>query len=168
VRDASPDDSAAWFEDVTAALGVDFIHDAGTPGTYFMPEAIGSGVAFFDADGDARLDVYLIQNGVPQSGSKNRLYRQEADGKFRDVSAGSGLDIAGRGMGVAAGDANNDGLVDVVVTDYGDAHFFTTFPAAGSRTRRAPQASTTLSGDPRRASSTSTGTAGSISSSRIT
>ena len=125
VRDVSPDDAAAWFEDVTAALGVDFVHDAGTPGTYFMPEAIGSGVAFFDADGDARLDVYLIQNGVPQSGSKNRFYRQEADGKFRDVSAGSGLDIAGRGMGVAAGDANNDGLVDVVVTDYGDAHFFT-------------------------------------------
>src|SRR5262245_58913050 len=95
----------AWFEDITAAAGLDFVHDAGKPGQYFMPEVVGSGAAFLDYDRDGRLDLYLLQNGsangtAGESSSKNRLYHQEPDGKLRDVSAGSGLDVAGRGMGV--------------------------------------------------------------------
>jgi hypothetical protein len=113
-----------WFEDVTAARGLDFLHDAGPAGTYFMPQIIGSGCALFDYDNDGRLDIYLLHNGGPKSSSRNRLFHQEPDGRFHDISAGSGLDIAGYGMGVAIGDVNNDGYPDVFVSEYGGAHLF--------------------------------------------
>src|SRR5262245_14341909 len=92
-------DGPVWFQDFTAESGLDFVHDAGPAGHYFMPQIMGSGAAFFDYDNDGRLDIYLLQNGGPDSQSRNRLYHQEPDGRFRDVSAGSGLDIAGYNMG---------------------------------------------------------------------
>ena len=113
-----------WFEEVTAQSGLNFTHDAGTLGRFFMPETVGSGAALFDYDNDGRLDIYLIQNGGPKSASVNRLFHQGADGKFSDVSAGSGLDVAGYGMGVAIGDINNDGQPDVLVTEYGGVRLF--------------------------------------------
>ena len=88
-----------------------------------MPQQVGSGAALFDFDGDGRLDIYLLQNGGPK-GAKNRLYQQTPDGTFKDVSAGSGLDFAGYNMGVAVGDVNNDGLPDVLVTQYGGVKLF--------------------------------------------
>ena len=112
-----------WFVDVTDELGINFVHDAGPVGTYFMPQQVGSGAAMFDFDGDGRLDIYLLQNGGP-NGPKNVLYKQMPDGKFRDVSAGSGLDIAGYNMGVAIGDVNNDGKPDVLVTQYNGVKLF--------------------------------------------
>src|SRR5438034_5134420 len=115
---------AHWFEDVTAKLGLDFVHDPGPlDRSYFLPQIIGSGAALFDCDNDGRLDIYLVQNGGPK-GARNRLYRQKADGIFEDVSAGSGLDVAGYGMGVAVGDVNNDGLPDVYLTGYGGDRLF--------------------------------------------
>jgi hypothetical protein len=114
----------AWFEDVTDQVGLHFVHDAGpVDGKYFMPQALGSGAALFDYDNDGRLDVYLLQNGGP-NGPTNRLFHQEADGHFTDVSTGSGLDVAGHGMGVAIGDVNNDGWPDVLVTEYGRIRLF--------------------------------------------
>src|SRR6266446_2783210 len=71
-----------WFEDVTEACGLDFVHDAGPVGTYFMPQIMGSGAALFDFDGDGRLDIYLVQNRGPQSDATNRLFHQEKDGRF--------------------------------------------------------------------------------------
>jgi hypothetical protein len=114
----------AWFEDVTERAGLRFMHDCGpiTP-EYFMPQIAGSGCAFFDYDGDGLLDIYLIHNGGPR-GARNQLFHQERDGTFRDVSAGSGLDVAGYGMGVAIGDVNNDGRPDVVLTEYGKTRLF--------------------------------------------
>jgi hypothetical protein len=108
-----------WFEDVSDEVGLDFVHDAGPQdGKYFTPQQMGSGCALFDFDGDGLLDVLLLNNGGPK-GRPNKLYRQTREGRFIDVSAGSGLDFAGWCMGVAVGDVNNDGLPDVLVTEYG-------------------------------------------------
>jgi hypothetical protein len=113
-----------WFADVTAEVGLDFVHDAGPVGHFFMPQIMGAGAALFDFDGDGRLDLYLLQSGGPESPSTNRLYRQGPDGKFTDVSKSSGLDVAGYGTGVAVGDVNNDGRPDVLVTEYGGLRLF--------------------------------------------
>jgi enediyne biosynthesis protein E4 len=113
-----------WFEDFTREAGLDFRHDAGSTGTYFMPQIMGSGCALFDFDFDGRLGIYLLTNGGPGSRSTNKLFRQLPNGKFQDISAGSGLDIAGHNMGVAIADVNNDGLPDVLVTQYGGIKLF--------------------------------------------
>src|SRR5207249_3417311 len=94
-------------------VGLRFTHEVETSGEYLFSEAMGSGAAFLDFDNDGRLDVYLIHNVNPSSRASNRLFHQERDGRFIDVSAGSGLDVAGHGNGVAVGDVNNDGLPDV-------------------------------------------------------
>ena len=119
-----PRAQAPWFEDVTDRVGLHFIHNAGHPGTYFMPQVMGSGAALFDYDADGLLDVYLIQNAGPDSAVTNRLFHQKADGTFEDVTASSGLGVAGYGMGAAAGDIDNDGRPDLVVTEYGRTRMF--------------------------------------------
>jgi hypothetical protein len=115
-----------WFEDVSAKVGLDFVHDPGPPpgDRHFLPQIIGSGAALFDYDNDGRLDVYLVQNAGPDSPARNRLFHQEADGRFTDVSKRSGLDVAGYGMGVAVGDVDNDGYPDVLLTEYGRIRLF--------------------------------------------
>jgi hypothetical protein len=113
-----------WFEDVTDELRLNFVHDAGPVGNYFLPQHLGGGAALFDFDNDGLLDIYLVQNGGPDSRSINRLFRQGRDGRFTDVSAGSGLDVTGYGMGVAIGDVNNDGWPDVFLTEYGRVRLF--------------------------------------------
>jgi hypothetical protein len=123
----SPAEAAAgpvWFEDVTAAAGLDFRHEAGPVGRYFLPQIMGSGAALLDFDGDGILDLYLIHNGGPDSSARNRLYRGLPGGRFQDVSAGSGLDVAGHGMGVAVGDVDNDGRVDVYLSQFGGGRLF--------------------------------------------
>ena len=106
-----------WFREVTADSGVAFVHRTGT--NYWMPDQVGSGVVLADVDQDGRVDLYLVQNGGSGPAARNQLFRQEPDGRFRNVSEGSGADIAGRGMGAIAGDVNNDGRPDLVVTEYG-------------------------------------------------
>jgi enediyne biosynthesis protein E4 len=109
---------------VTDDVGLSFVQDPGpVDGRYFMPQIVGSGAALFDMDGDGRLDLYLVNNGGP-GGRPNALFHQEPDGTFRDVGRGSGLDVAGYGMGVAVADVNNDGRPDVVVTEVGRVRLF--------------------------------------------
>jgi len=115
------------FTDVTAHAGIHFIHNAGRTGKKFLPETLGSGCAFFDADGDGWVDILLL-NGkdlVPR-GHKTfpALYRNNHDGTFTDITAGSGLDIEMYAMGVAIGDYDNDGRDDVYITALDGDHLF--------------------------------------------
>ncbi|MFO1497009.1 MAG: CRTAC1 family protein [Verrucomicrobiota bacterium] len=110
--------------EASKALGIEFVHDSGSHGQYNMPEHIGSGAALFDYNNDGLLDLYLIQCGGVDSKSRNQLYRQEADGRFRNVSEGSGLDVTGLGMGATVGDVNNDGWPDLFLTEYGRCRLF--------------------------------------------
>jgi len=116
--------SVHLFEDVTDRLGIDFVHDPGPASRYQLPAIMGSGAAFLDANNDGRLDIYLVQNAGPDSTSRNKLLLQDSDGRFQDASARSGLDLAGYGMGVAVGDVDNDGWVDVYVAQYGGGRLF--------------------------------------------
>lgn len=90
-----------------------------------MPEITGPGAAFFDFDQDGDLDIYLINGHTelpsvdPNASTVNRLFRQEANGHFIDVTEKSGLGDNGYGMGVAIGDIDNNGYPDVYVTNYG-------------------------------------------------
>ncbi len=116
-------DGPPWFIDATEQAGLHFIHDAGPVGSYFMPQQVGSGAALFDFNNDGRIDILLLQNGGPD-GAKNCLYQQTPDGRFKDVSRGSGLDLTGYNMGVAVGDVNNDGWLDVLITRYDGVKLF--------------------------------------------
>jgi hypothetical protein len=113
-----------WFANVGSELGIDFVHDPGPPGDYFMPEVIGSGLALIDVDGDGRLDLYFLQNAGTDSTVTHRLYRQLENGRFADISRGSGLDVRGRGMGAAVGDLDNDGRDDILLTEYQGVRLF--------------------------------------------
>ena len=119
----APAAGPAWFEEVAAARGISWVHRSGHQTRYLLPEIMGGGAALFDMDSDGDLDLYLVQSGsLLEKGAKdpsNRLYRNRGDGTFEDVTAGSGTDVAGYGMGVAAGDYDNDGDTDLFVTNAG-------------------------------------------------
>jgi enediyne biosynthesis protein E4 len=107
------------FTDVTAAAGVRFTHNSGRAGKKYLPETLGSGGAFFDADGDGWPDLFLVNGRNWTPGGKrtlSALYRNTGKGTFVDITAGSGLDVEMYGMGVAAGDYDNDGRQDLYVT----------------------------------------------------
>ncbi|MGZ4814723.1 MAG: CRTAC1 family protein [Terriglobales bacterium] len=114
--------------DVTGAAGIQFKHNSGAYGGKFLPETMGSGCAFFDYDGDGWQDILLI-NGMDWPGHKRqrstmKLYRNNRNGTFTDVTNAAGLDIEMYGMGVAIGDYNNDGFPDLFVTCVGQSRLF--------------------------------------------
>jgi len=128
--------AAPLFADVTDQAQVKFRHNNGMSGEFYYPEIIGSGVALFDYDNDGRLDMLVLQGEALAPGKSGsdptrpctaRLYRNDpvdnADGthsfKFTDVTEASHLCTHGYGMGVAVGDIDNDGFVDVFVTHFG-------------------------------------------------
>jgi len=128
-RDAAKEENRAaaldppWFEEVSQRAGVDFTHRSGHRDRFLLPEIMGGGAALFDMDGDGDLDLYLVQSGTlldrAASAGGNRLFRNRGDGRFDDVTAESGAAGRGYGMGVAAGDFDNDGAVDLYVTNFG-------------------------------------------------
>ena len=110
--------------DVTQEAGIDFVHDAVRNGDFLFPEINGAGCGFLDYDNDGNLDIYLVQSGRDLSspnaaGKTNRLYRNRGDGTFEDVTDRSGAGDAGYGQGLACGDYNNDGYVDIYVANVG-------------------------------------------------
>ncbi len=122
-RDNAESRPDPWFKDVAKSVGVDFRHSRGAKGKYWFPEIVGGGVALFDYDNDGDLDLYFVQSGTLEPGEKNDagnvLYRNRGDGTFEDVTGAAGVGDTGYGMGCAAGDFDNDGHVDLYVTNYG-------------------------------------------------
>jgi hypothetical protein len=116
----APSDASPTFTDVTTAAGIRFRHNSGAFGRKLLPETMGSGGAFLDADGDGWSDVLLVNSmnwpGHQGPLTRHALYRNNHDGTFSDVTAASGLSIAQYGFGVAAADYDNDGNVDVYIT----------------------------------------------------
>ena len=115
------------FTDVTVSSGIKFIHNTGKTGKKYLPETMGSGVAFLDADGDGWPDILLInsKDWTPR-GRKSipALYHNNRNGTFTDITAGSGLDVEMYGMGVAIADYDNDGREDVYITALEGDHLF--------------------------------------------
>ena len=117
------------FADVTDAAGIHFTHVNGMSGQFYFSEIIGSGVALFDYDNDGRLDLLVLQGAplgqgkvAPAAGCGARLFHNETAGgriQFSDVTDKSGLCARGYGMGIATGDIDNDGYVDVFITHFG-------------------------------------------------
>jgi hypothetical protein len=117
-------DTGIQFVDVTQEAGIRWKHTDGRSGQKYFMETLGSGAAFFDYDADGDPDLYLV-NGAPLPGyvaqevPTNCLYRNNGDGTFTDVTEKSGVGDTGYGHGCAVGDYNNDGQLDLYVTNYG-------------------------------------------------
>jgi enediyne biosynthesis protein E4 len=114
--------------DVTSASGIQFRHRSGAAGGKLLPETMGAGCAFLDYDGDGWQDILFV-NGMDWPGHKQerstlRLYRNNRNGTFSDVTRSAGLDVEMYGMGVAVGDWNNDGFPDLLVTSVGQNRLF--------------------------------------------
>ena len=127
---AAPEPAKLGFRlvDVTSAAGVQFQHNTGAYGGKFLPETLGPGCAFLDYDRDGWQDILLI-NSMDWPGHKRqrttmRLYHNNHDGTFTDVTRKAGLDVEMYGLGLAVGDYNNDGFLDILVTCVGQNRLF--------------------------------------------
>jgi enediyne biosynthesis protein E4 len=116
------------FTDVTTAAGVRFRHNSGAAGKKYLPETLGSGAAFLDADNDGWQDIFLVnsRNWPGQSGapSYSALYRNNRNGTFTDITRQAGLAVEMYGLGVSAADYDNDGRTDIYVTGLGPNRLF--------------------------------------------
>ncbi len=125
---ATPEISTIQFRDVTQLAGIHFAHNNGAFGKKFLPETMGPGVAFIDYDNDGWPDIFLVNGmdwpGHVQKHSTPKLYHNNQDGTFTDVTHKAGLDVEMFGMGVAVGDFDNDGFDDLFVTAYGQNRLF--------------------------------------------
>ena len=142
-----PGNGPEWFTDRAEAAGLDFVHFNGMSGEFYFPEIMPPGVGLIDVDNDGDLDVYLVQGQLLGTGKTisqtlfpppgpfpltGRLYRNDlvvqADGtrtlRFTDVTDESQIDARGYGMGVVAGDVDNDGWVDLYLTNLGSNQLF--------------------------------------------
>ncbi|MFN0243143.1 MAG: CRTAC1 family protein [Planctomycetota bacterium] len=167
----APTAGTAWFTDITANCGIDFVHVNGATSDKQLPETMGGGAALFDADEDGDLDLYCVQSGplpiagprpgtfVVPSGERptNRLFRNDGGFRFTDITDASGAAAArDYGMGVAVGDVNGDGHDDLYLTNVGPnrlllgnglAHFTDVTASSGIREERWTSGAVFFDGD---------------------
>ena len=121
-------EAGVTFLDVTGKAGIQFVHNSGAFGKKFLPETIGPGVAFIDYDNDGWPDIFLVNGtdwpGTAQKHTTPKLYHNNHDGTFSDVTHKAGLDVEMYGIGVAVGDYDNDGYDDLFITAYGQSRLF--------------------------------------------
>jgi hypothetical protein len=129
-----PETPAIRFTDITESAGLKFVHENGAYGDKLLPETMGGGCAFCDIDQDGDPDIVLVNSARwpwdPRELGKDRpqptqaVYRNDGDGRFVDVTKDVGLDVSFYGMGIACGDYDNDGDVDLFFTAVGKNHLF--------------------------------------------
>ena len=123
-RSQSAPSSLPTFRDVAAAAGLNFTHISGASERKYLPEILGPGGVFFDFDDDGWVDIFLVDGGsvadpAAARRARHRLFRNRGNGTFEDVTARSGIQHREYGMGACAGDYDNDGLIDLYVTNVG-------------------------------------------------
>ncbi len=116
------------FRDITAQAGIHFVHNNAAFGKKWLPETLGAGCAFIDYDNDGYPDILLVNGedwpGHAKTPSTLKLYHNNHDGTFTDVTRKAGLAVSMFGMGVAVGDYDNDGHDDLFITALGQSHLF--------------------------------------------
>ncbi|PYX46556.1 MAG: CRTAC1 family protein [Acidobacteria bacterium] len=116
------------FRDITAQAGIHFVHNNAAYGKKWLPETLGAGAAFIDYDNDGYPDILLVNGedwpGHAKAPSTLKLYHNNHDGTFTDVTHKAGLAVSMFGMGVAVGDYDNDGYDDLFITALGQSRLF--------------------------------------------
>lgn len=126
---ARADRPAIRFADKAQDLGLDFIYQNGARGEQLMVEATGGGAGWLDYDNDGWLDIYLCQGGKPYAPvgpdqPRDEIFRSRFGQKFESVTSQAGIDERGYGQGVCTGDYDNDGFVDILVTNVGPSRLY--------------------------------------------
>jgi enediyne biosynthesis protein E4 len=115
------------FKDITRQAGIQFVHNNGAHGKKYLPETMGPGCAFIDYDNDGYPDILLINGRDLEPSARHttlKLYHNNGNGTFTDVTARSGVGLEMFGLGVAVGDFDNDGSDDIFITALGQSHLF--------------------------------------------